>query len=373
MTLTSNLKQHLYIVILCGGGGTRLWPKSVSKTPKQFLNLTGSTTLYEDTIARVIDWVGRDRIKVITNHQYRQDVRELSPQIPTKNIILEPEKKNTALAMGVASSLIYREDPDAVIINLASDHVVVDHQDFLRTIATAAQTAIKYQQIVTIGINPTFPHTGLGYIKSGQELEKLNRLPVFQVDGFTEKPRLTTAQAFLATGKYFWNANLYTWTAKTILDAFRRLDPDLYRHIKPIMDAYGTKTFNTVLKKHYHLARTDQIDTAIAEKSTDLLMIPGDFGWNDIGSWEVVYDLGKKDKNQNLIIKDRTGQQGQAVVYQATGNLIHCHNRVIALADVSNLIIVDTPEALLIVPRRQSQDVKKLVAEIKKKDLIKLT
>jgi len=211
MAETSKDMKNLYVVILCGGGGTRLWPRSRQKTPKQFINLTSRKTLYEEAISNIAGLVSPERILIITNHKYLDEIKEFSPQIPEKNIISEPEKRSTALAMGVASAYAYHLNPEAVVINIASDHLIKQRDLFRKTVLAAAKEADKGKNILAVGIKPNLPHTGYGYIRAGEKVSQQDDLPVFKVESFKEKPDKKTAEKFLKTGQYFWNANLYTW------------------------------------------------------------------------------------------------------------------------------------------------------------------
>lgn len=360
--------RNAYIVVLCGGGGTRLWPRSRQQTPKQFINFTSDKTLYQETIARAKKIVDAKRIIVITNKDYVNEVKKESPEIPKENIIAEPEKKNTALAMGVAAAYIYKRSPKAVIVNLASDHTVGNLEVAVKTMKASARAAYQNNYLVAVGIELAFPHTGYGYIRVGKVLGKSNGEPVFKVLEFKEKPDLATAKAFLKKGNYFWNANWYTWAAENILDAFAKLSPDLYMNIRRIYDAIGTSTEKVTLKREYALAKEEQIDTAISEKAKNLVLIPGKFGWNDIGSWNVVYDLAKKDHHNNAIIQSsQATEKKEVLTYAAKNCLVHYDNQLISLVGVEDLVIVDTKDILLVCKMDKAQKVKEIVNLLKKK------
>ncbi len=367
----SKIKDHIYVVILCGGGGTRLWPLSRQRTPKQFIPLLDQETLYQKTFKRIDGLLSPDHIFVITNHQYLDKVKKFSPNIPQANIIAEPEKKNTALAMGVASAYIHKRDPQAVVINLASDQLITNNQMFRETIFTSAQVAYGQKYFVTVGITPTFPHTGLGYIEAGDLVREMSSLPVLKVKGFTEKPALPKAKQYVASGRYYWNANLYTWSTKLILDEFAHHAPHIYKHIEKIMAAINTPQETEVLAREYATAPEEQIDTAISEKTNKLLVIPGNFGWTDIGSWNVVHDEAEKDEHNNSFI--RRHPKGEWLALDTENSLVSLGKRTIATIGVTNLMIVDTPDALLIVRKDRAQDVKKIVKLLqakKRQDLL---
>lgn len=360
MTLT---KDHLYVVILCGGGGTRLWPLSRNSTPKQFIELVGEETLFEKTLKRAQSLVNLDHIYIITNIQYLDEVQKYSGLIPSANIIAEPVKKNTALAMGLAAILIHSRDSQAVIINLASDHLISNLAAFKETVLAAAQTAVTTQSIISIGIQPTFPHPGLGYIHRGQALPNHTDHPAYQVESFREKPSVKLATQYLATGEYYWNANLYTWSTSVILQEFALHAPRIYSHLQTIMQAISTPNFATVLDTEYKLCPEAQIDTAISEKTAKLVVIPGDFGWTDIGSWNVVHDESEKDKDHNALVEREEGAEW--IRLGTTNSLVSAGRKLVVTIGVDNLMIVDTPDALLVTTKERSQDIKQIVEQLR--------
>ncbi len=361
--MQNEVRKHLYVVILCGGGGTRLWPLSREKSPKQFIDLVGTETLFTKTLKRARKLVPINHIYVMTNKAYARDVNKRANGIPRSHIIAEPEKKNTALAMGAIAGIIHTKDPAAVIVNLASDHLIGDEAAFVKAMHAASSVAAKGERFVTVGITPTFPHTGLGYIQADGLLGKEAGLPVLAALGFREKPDEATAKKFLASGEYYWNANLYTWSTRLILGEFAALAPDLYTHIQKIMKAVGTPDFRKTLVREYHAAKEEQIDTAISEKTKKLAVIPGNFGWTDIGSWNVVHDEVEKDLDGNAMI---TREKGADWIGIATKNsLISTGKKLIVTIGVENMMIVDTPDALLITHKDRAQEVKKVVESLK--------
>lgn len=361
-----NNLEHAYAVILAGGGGTRLWPKSRNKSPKQFLKLAGKDTMMQVAANRVTKVVPWDHVIVVTNEKYIEEVKQQLPQVPTENIIAEPKKKDTALAMLVGALYAYSKDPEAVVLNGASDHVVVNETEFVRVMNAALKVASEGKYLVTVGITPTFPSTGFGYIKIGEDLEKVDRnLSVFKVASFTEKPNEATARAFISTGKYFWNANMYVWSAKALDEAFKQHMPDIYEVTRPLLNKKG-RDFNEALPAIYEAAPSISIDYAISEKAHNLVLIPGDFGWNDVGDWKVVYELGTKDLSNNVILSE--GPEAKALTIKAQNNLVQTNGRLVALVEVNDMIVVDTDDILLIVPKSRSQDVKKIVERLKEED-----
>jgi mannose-1-phosphate guanylyltransferase len=357
-------KSHLYVVILCGGGGTRLWPLSRNNSPKQFIDLVGSETLFTKTLKRAQKLVDNDHIFIMTNKSYSTDVEKYAKGVPKQNIITEPEKKNTALAMGVIAGIIHVRDKEAVIINFASDHLITDDQVFIKSMLVAANVASGNKYIVAVGITPLFAHTGLGYIHADGKIGEESGLPILKVEGFREKPDEVTAQKFLAAGHYYWNANLYTWSTKLILAEFAQLAPELYGHIVTIMQSIGTPQFEEVLAVEYSHAKEEQIDTAISEKTENLAVIPGNFGWTDIGSWNVVHDEVEKDTEGNALISREEG--GDWFRLDTTNSLVSTGKKQIVTIGLDNVIIVDTDDAILVIHKDRAQDVKKVVEHFKK-------
>jgi len=360
--MSTNL-DHLYVVILCGGGGTRLWPLSRNSSPKQFIDLVGSETLFTKTLKRAQKLVPNNHIFIMTNKSYLKDVEDSAKILPKENIITEPEKKNTALAMGVIAGIIHERDENAVIINFASDHLIANDEVFVESMLAAAKVAAEDKYIVTVGITPTFAHTGLGYIHADGNIGTESGHTVRSVEGFREKPDLETAEKFLATGEYYWNANLYTWSTKLILSEFAVLAPELSGHITTIMLASKDKDFESVLARQYKLAKEEQIDTAISEKSDKLAVIAGDFGWTDIGSWNVVHDEVAKDEEGNALISREKGADWFRI--DTKNSLVSSGKKQIVTIGLENVVIVDTDDAILIAHKDRVQEVKKVVEHLK--------
>lgn len=360
--MSQNL-DHLYVVILCGGGGTRLWPLSRSSSPKQFIDLVGNETLFTKTLKRAKKLVSPNHIFIMTNKNYFQDVKASATEIPKENIITEPEKKNTALAMGVIAGIIHCRDENAIIINLASDQLITGDDIFVKSMLAAATVASQGKYFVTVGITPTFPHTGLGYIHADGQIGIESGLPILRVEGFREKPDEETAKKFLSAGNYYWNANLYTWSTQLILAEFKRLAPDLSSLIETIMAACDTPEFEAVLAKQYQLAKEEQIDTAISEKTDKLAVIAGNFGWTDIGSWNVVHDEVEKDDQGNALISRDEGADWFRI--DTKNSLVSTGKKQIVTIGLENVIIVDTKDAILVASKDRAQDVKKVVEHLK--------
>jgi mannose-1-phosphate guanylyltransferase len=307
--------------------------------------------------------VAWDKIIVVTNQNYIKEIQEQLPQVPAENVIAEPEKRDTAMAMLAGALYAKTKDPKAVVMNSASDHVIQNEAEFVRVMQAALEIASEGKELIAVGITPTRPDTGFGYIKIGSELRKIHRdLSLFKVDSFTEKPNAATAQAFLSTGKYFWNANMYVWSVSALEKAFQQYMPEMYALTKPL-DTTDAQAFHKALPDVYKQAQSISIDYAISEKADNLVLIPGDFGWNDVGDWKVVYELGQKDLAGNVVMSD--SEEFKTLAINSSNNLIHTDGRLVGIIGIDDMIIVDTPEILLVVPKSRSQEVKKLVERLK--------
>ncbi len=357
--------KHVYALILAGGGGTRLWPQSRNKTPKQFLKLQGNMTMLQKTAERFAQIVPWDHIFIIGNHEHRSEVGKQLPKIPKVNLIFEPEKKETAMAMLVGALYIGNVDKQAVIINEASDHVVVHEDQYCDILRAAAQVAQNPDYLISVGIKPENPSTAFGYIKVGKEIKNLSQqVKVYSVDSFREKPDQETAAQFVSSGDYYWNANNYVWSVQAISQAFEKYFSELSQLTKPLVGA-KQENFEKIMDEIYPKATKISIDYAISEKADNLLLIPADYGWNDIGEWKVVYDLGDKKTEGNVITSDSDETSADPLLIDAKNNLIHTDKRLIALLGVDDMIVVDTQDVVLVAPKSRSQDVKKLVEKLK--------
>lgn len=358
-------KNHNYVVILAGGSGTRLWPRSRESTPKQFLRIASSKTMLQLTYERALTVAPARQIIVSTNRKHAAMVQEQLPQLTPKQVLLEPEKKDTALAMLTAALYAASFDPEAVVLNSASDHFVPtkDFPEFGKTMRQAAKLAASHESLITVGITPNYPETGFGYIKVGEQLAgEKDKIPVFKVDNFTEKPNRATAAAFIATGKYFWNANMYVWSAKAIATAFAKYAPEIWSVAQGLQGKKGDE-FIKAMPMVFEKSPAISIDYAISEKADNLLLLPGNFSWTDVGDWRVAYELAHKDENKNVV-----AEEAQLVIHDSNLNYVSSSGkRLVALVGVQDLIVVDTPDVVLIANKGSAQDVKKIVEALKQK------
>ncbi|MDP3998009.1 MAG: sugar phosphate nucleotidyltransferase [bacterium] len=355
--------KDCYVIILAGGGGTRLWPKSRTRKPKQFLKISGKNTLFVETIRRVTPIVPPENIFVVTNENYSNEVQNEAPDLPPENILVEPEAKGTAAAIGLAVIHIHKRNPHAVIASLASDHLVKKTNEFHQVLATAFEAAKKDSFLVTVGIYPTHADTGLGYIHVAKKLLEIDKKPVFTVESFTEKPDLPTAEAFLATKEYFWNASYFVGKAAVFLEAFKAHMPKLYLGLMEVDSKINSDKEMEATKIVWQKLDDIPIDYGIMEKAKNLVMVPADIGWSDIGNWAVLHEVLKSSSEDNVVIGD---EEGKHLSLGTKGCLIHSNGRLIATIGLSDMVIVDTLDALLICPKDKVQEVKKIVEMLKK-------
>lgn len=358
-----DFKDHLFVLIVCGGGGTRLWPRSRQKTPKQFLNLFGEKSLFTQTMERARTLVPDERIFISTNADYVDEVLAQG-NLSLKNIIAEPQKRDTALPIAVSAAIIAKIDPQAVIVNLWSDHLISPVEKFTADINLAAEVAFSGNYLVDIGLKPTSPNTGFGYLHAVEPLSEFKEKQVLKVKEFKEKPDLKTAEMFCQSGEYYWNIGLYTWRADNFLKACNQYAPKIYQGAMKIQSAWGTKDEKKIFDEVWSQTEEISLDYAVSEKADNLVLIPASFSWSDVGDWQTVYDVGQKDENGNMIIK-----LGKGEVYniESTKSLIQFSNRLVALVGVKDLVVIDTPDALLVCQKDKAQGVKKIVATLKEK------
>ncbi|NVM01817.1 MAG: mannose-1-phosphate guanylyltransferase [Candidatus Helarchaeota archaeon] len=352
----------MYALIMAGGVGKRFWPWSRDKNPKQFLNIFGEKSLLEETVDRLRSIVKKEDIYIITTSSQKKRIVNLIKDILTENIIPEPIGRDTAACIGLGAILMSKKNPESVQIVLPSDHLISDVENFRKVLKKAAILAKEKDCLVTIGIKPTYPNTGYGYIQYtvGKE-EELNE-DIYKVKTFAEKPNLETAQRFLESGDFLWNSGIFVWKVKTILKEIETSLPELYDGLMEIERSFNKKNIYTTIRKVYSQIRSISIDYGVMEKAKDVYVVKGDFGWNDVGSWAEVYRLGNKDKNQNFIM-------GNVVLRDSKGNLIYSKKKLLTGIGINDMIIIDTNDVLLICPKDQSQNVKELVDYLKRKDM----
>jgi mannose-1-phosphate guanylyltransferase len=354
-------------VILAGGSGTRFWPRSRRACAKQVLVLDGELSMIQQTVERLKPLVAIGSTWVITNEYLAGEISEQLPEVPATQIIQEPMARNTAPACGLAAFLIERENPDAVLGVFPSDHVIADEPRFLKALQKGVALAAAGENIVVLGIEPTRPETGYGYIETGEFREGE---PALRVRRFTEKPNLHRAEQFLAAGNYYWNSGMFLWSARTLANAVREHLPETAPILERIAAAWGTAQFDEVFRKYYPECENISVDYAIleprsakGERHSNIYCLPAEFSWNDLGSWASLYEYQldahhRGDGDNNVIETD-----GNMTV-DAVNNYVFSPHKFVALVGVEDLVIVDTEDALLIAHRNRSQDVGKIVKEL---------
>ncbi len=353
--------EHFYPVILAGGSGTRLWPQSRGDNPKQFLRFNSPYTLLQESYNRAVALTSPDHVYVVTNRRFVSRVLEQLPALPPKNVLGEPEGRNTAPAIGWAAIVLQRRDPEAVMAVLTADHIITQVETFRRVLRAAAAVA-REGRIVTLGIEPTEPATGYGYIERGDLLGQWEGFDVYRLVRFTEKPDRATAERFLQTGRYSWNSGMFIWRVDRILEEIQQHMPDLYAGLLRIAEAMDTSEETRVLNEVWPTLPSQSVDFGIMEHVTDGAVIPVDIGWNDVGSWEAVYKEYPKDERGNAV-------EGQVILLDTRDSLVLSGGRLIAVVGLSDVVIVETPDAILVCPRDRAQDVRNIVAELKARGL----
>ncbi len=347
-----------YAVIMAGGAGTRFWPKSTQARPKQFLNLFGNRTMLQETVDRLEGFINQEQVMVVTNDSYVSIVTNQLPRSRKEFIVGEPVARNTAPCVAAAAAILHNEDPDSVMVVLPADHRIGNRDEFLKILKSAVQTAIDKESLVTIGIEPNRPETGYGYIRFDQSNSfEANGNKVFSVKNFTEKPDEERAKMFLESGDYLWNSGMFIWKTDVIIKAFQKHLPEVYKEMELLINSdCGEKDIN----EFYNACPSVSIDYGIMEKAESVHVVPGNFDWNDVGSWTAVHELSSKDESGNA-----TGESIVSI-QDSSSNLIHSESgKIVALVGVDNLAVVETDDAILVVNLERAQGVKQVVEDLK--------
>ena len=357
-------------VILAGGSGTRFWPRSRRARAKQVLALDGERSMIQQTLERLKPLAGLKKTWIITNEYLAQEIADQLPGLPATQIVQEPVARNTAPACGLAAFLIERENPDAVLGVFPSDHVIGDEPRFLKALQKGIAVASAKESgdnIVVLGIEPTRPETGYGYIETGDLAKDDSALHVRR---FIEKPNQNRAEEFITAGNYYWNSGMFLWTARTLANAVREHLPETAPLLETIAAAYGTPEFDEVFRSAYPKCENISVDYAVLEPRSakgehlsNLFCIPAEFSWNDLGSWSSLYDY-QRDTRLRGDPDGNVADAGGHMAIESSDNYIFSPKKFVALVGVENLVVVDTEDALLIADRNHSQDVGKIVKEL---------
>jgi mannose-1-phosphate guanylyltransferase len=360
-------------VILAGGSGTRFWPRSRRARPKQVLSLDGDRTMIQNTVERVKPVASPGHVWIITNDLLATTIANQLPDVAEKHILREPAARNTAPACGLAAFLLERRSPNTVLGVFPSDHTIGDVTRFRRVVCAGAEIARRTAAIVVLGVSPTRPETGYGYIELGAAIDPIaesgESIPVRRVRRFTEKPDKMRAKRFVRSGNYAWNSGMFLWTAKTLADAMREHQPKTAAVLQQIADSWGTPQFEEVFAELYPQCESISIDYAVleprsakGEAKSELYCLPGDFAWSDLGSWAALHEhVAERIESHNANVVEAEHH----VEIASTGCYVFSPNKTVALVGVKDLVVVETEDAILITTREGSQDVGKVVAELK--------
>ncbi len=361
-----------HAIILAGGRGTRFWPRSRTRTPKQLLNIVGKTTMLEQTVARLRPILADDHIWSVTNTEQAVALRKQLPVAARRRVLTEPVGRNTTAAIALAAIHVrHAAKDDALLAVLPADHYIARPELYREIVRAALQVAKEPERMVVLGIPPTRPETGFGYVERMGEPLQVTGHPVYAVRRFTEKPQLEIAKQYIASGNYQWNAGMFFWRVSTFLGALKRFLPKTHDALETLSAHIGKRTYDAALKRIYGKLENISVDFAILERATreegasSVFVIPAEIGWGDIGSWAAVYELIAGQTDENVLA-------GDGHTLDAAGNFLWSPDKFVAAIGVNNLVVVETPDALLICPRERAQDVSKIVRALEEKKLKKL-
>ncbi|SKA76657.1 mannose-1-phosphate guanylyltransferase [Caloramator quimbayensis] len=347
------------IVIMAGGKGERFWPRSRQSLPKQLISLTNDgKTMIQLTYERVKKITDKENVFIVTNENYSNIIRKQLFEIPFQNILIEPLGKNTAPCIGLSAVYIAKKDPEAVMIILPSDHLIKNNDIFINTLEAAAKMAQEGDNLITIGIIPSYPETGYGYINYSNKVCDIDGNSIYKVKRFVEKPDIDKAKQYLKEGTYLWNSGMFVWKASTILKNIQRYMPNLYEGLMKISDAIGTDNEIKVLREEFNKFESISIDYGIMEHAENIYTIPGNFGWDDVGSWTALERIQNTDEDGNV-------KSGNVISIDTKKCIIQGNDKLIAAVGIEDIILVDTDDATLICSKDKCQDIKKLLNKIK--------
>ncbi len=346
--------MNVYGVIMAGGGGTRFWPLSRKNKPKQLLSLSGKEVMINETIARLSLFIEKDGLFIVTGkNQFDEMASVTRGRLPVSNILSEPAARNTSACIGYAAVKILKEKGDGVMVVTPSDAYIKQEKEYAKILTLAVETAEREDCIVTIGITPTFPATGYGYIQYED-----SDAPAKRVERFVEKPSEEKAKEYLREGNFVWNSGVFVFKASFILSCFERYLPEIYRDLKKIEASIGTEKEVEVLEEVYPQIYSVSVDYGIMEKEENIKVIPGDFGWSDVGSWDMMDALHSPDENGNISLGDN-------ILCDTVNSTVYSENKLIAVVGMDGVVVVEAGGAILVCPKEKAQDVKKAVEKLK--------
>ena len=348
----------IYSLIMAGGSGTRFWPRSKTVKPKQYLNLSGHESLLQSTIKRFSTFTEPENIYVVSGKSQATVLEEQTPMLPKANLIYEPVGKNTLPCIGLAAMFTEKENPHGVMVVTPSDHLIGNDERFRDTILAAVKIAEDRDGIVTIGIIPTYPATGYGYVQVESEIEAYNNVNRFKVRRFVEKPCRKIASEYLSQGGFYWNSGLFIFKINVFLEALRQFSPALYNNLRKIQEEIGNPNFELTLESVYHTVENISIDYGIMEFAENIYLVEGNFVWNDLGSWESIYLTAEKDENGNA-------GAGESVIIDSKNSYIYSETGIIALVGLDDVIVVQDGNTTLVCKRDKAEEIKKVVDQLK--------
>lgn len=350
----------MYCVIMAGGSGTRFWPRSRHKHPKQFLNISGKRSLIKSTLDRFHGFIEWDHMFIAARDGHQEIMKSQKLKVPSSNIIYEPVGKNTAPCVGLAALHVQKRDKAGTLIVTPADHLIRKRERFKKTILLGHKIAKEKRGLVTIGIRPNHPSTGYGYIQVSDPLKINGPIEAYHVKTFAEKPNIETAKRFLESGDFFWNSGIFIFRADVLFEAIEEHLPDLYDGLMELKRYLDRPNYAEVLNRVYHQIKSVSLDYGIMEKAANVYSIRGDFYWNDLGSWEQVYSISNKDRNKNVI-------SGDAVLLDVHNSYVTSSRGVVAVVGLDNVVVVQEGGATLVCPRDRLEDVKQVVSQMKQK------
>ena len=349
--------MKIYNVIMAGGGGTRFWPISRQSMPKQLLNLSGNDTLINETIDRINQLSCKEHLFVVTNkNQVEPLVETTSERLLNENILVEPSARNTSAAIGYAAFNIMKKHGDGIMCVYPADHHIKDEKAFLDVLNKATKVADECNKIVTIGIEPTFPSTGYGYINFDKE--SVSGGYSYDVVDFVEKPGFKKAVEYIDSGRYLWNSGMFVWKVSKVLDDFKRYLPKIFDKLEELSKYIGTEQEVEMINKIYPTIPSISVDYGIMERSNDVVVVPGDFGWNDVGSWDVLGSIFPTDEKGNI-------RRGETIAIDSENSVLYSGDKIVTAVGIKDLIVVSTEDAVMVCPKDRAQDVKHIVEELK--------
>ncbi|KXK20729.1 MAG: Mannose-1-phosphate guanylyltransferase (GDP) [Chloroflexi bacterium OLB15] len=354
--------EHTYALIMAGGGGTRLWPMSRNETPKQLLPLIEEQSMFQVSVERLSPLLPPERIYVVTGAKYVDALRAQTPEVPHENFITEPYGRDSGPAAALGISVIQKRDPKAVIALLTADHHISDRQGFRNVLAAGFEAAEK-GFIITLGISATLPSTAFGYIRRGEQIDTINGWKIYRSLGFTEKPNVERAVAFIRSGEYGWNSGMFIWTANRAMAEFELQQPAMYAAMQRIATAVDTPAYDAVLAETWELMPKISLDYAVMEHAEGIAVIPVDIGWSDVGSWDALFDVLNLDEDGNGF----KGAGPDHVTLDTRNTLVYSDKLTVTIG-LEDLVIVDTSDVLLVCHRDRAQDVKQIVNMLKDRD-----